>query len=1577
MSSINILVSGSDTINYVSYLNQQDTSNFINTTITPSYFGSMGYNRDVIEVGIFDASQSLLVYSSVTGSYTTKNINYFYVDVDGNSFVDYYEKSSGNFITDSNSDILIDFPALLSASIYTSSSVSASLSRSGYNLYTSLTPVINFFSTNQPLMISDISNSTKEIKLVKNFPNESVDNTTTLSFSGNQILIGGKTSISLKSGIVQTLKVSNGDISSIGFSVVKDGPILGTGVEYKTGILYKNSTGEIIIDTTQGFPNSIWVYNKNASGFGCQIFLSTEVDSDVFRLNTEFLSLDSSKFVYNQIYSSMEYLLNSFNILSLYQLTVGDNAQTISNLKSYFGLSTDSDVYNLLTTIYYGEAYYDPIVKKQITVTGIKDYILNYMKFNYNLIGDFDSLQKQINRINIYSVKSTLSRRNPNIPGSINSYISYQSSLAYLSNFFNSYLMSCLYNTQNSFVETLKQPLRNALNFGSGSYQLILNSYIDYTDPDNLVYVVKLKDELPTQYSVGDTCSVSNITFIPFYQLINYELIKNSLSIKLSGPNFSVYGQNLQPGLTRSTPFYNSGELSITDTIEQQISVTRTSTQFNIDFNDFTNFIVFSSALLRIKIFENKIIKLTLLNTSTTSAYSGSSPSSFTQNDGFNNIISLDFYNDVKSKNNQITDIIKSFDPYESYLYNQFVNRNITYDVVNKIFVSGSSPAAYVNDIESSAYEYDKKNRDSLVNNTPEYIVENTQNDEYLKFLSMIGHHFDNIYLYISNMNVYTQIGNDINNGIPRNLISAVLDSFGMNLPPTLSGTIDDESVMSTYLTGSNNHISLDDKTKIVWKRILSNLPAIYKSKGTIESIKYILACYGVPENLVVLKEFGGGYVSPVESSLRNVSTSEYLLQFVGNVDEYVQINQNSTCKSVDFKFSINSENYSDSDIVELYMKRDSVCAQNMSFGVIKLSSYGGNDTYGSFYIVLTDGTDLFSFVTPQMDIFDGNVNCVMLRKNYPSERFVDSNSSNPQIPVQYDILLAKNGSINDINSIKKYSFILSGSMNEIFDSNIVSVFGNSSASVIESDNSNILPFISEDLVEMFKLENYQSESGYWINSLSNIFSGLNQKKFIGSMDKFILSNIPVDDLDFYTRCINLDSYSDGDSQFNNLNTLFKFNLGYPTDISISSSFPEGYTVYNSNNTYSQITASVYNFLGNNISQSLNTVTCISESASTFPYQTKVFGVINQYNTSEVGPNRFEDDKIHRDSLILNGTKLSPITSICGKSSGTHNLDSRKFGIFVSPIQERDDDILNFIGNDEIVSTLADPRNKNTYDNKYDSLIELRGQYYGYNIRPRILFNELFMMYQIYIDKSIFQTLLNVLPGRNKVYSGILIEPTILERNKIPNKASSFSQTILSGAIDSFTNINSKVIPSINTSISSIPIDRNFTSYSDNNWNGFNEFGDVPDEFQLGTVCNYGTGFVYKNGEVFKAYIVDEIKTIYPSSGNGVVSKLSIKSEKMSVLPITESTIPTNYRLFTTGQYYNNLANKPRFNKKVSYYSSSDGNPPQLSNSPSWNVSSRQTNKTTINSIGMTNSSPIIMTIVGGSISAGNVINTN
>jgi len=51
---------------------------------------------------------------------------------------------------------------------------------------------------------------------------------------------------------------------------------------------------------------------------------------------------------------------------------------------------------------------------------------------------------------------------------------------------------------------------------------------------------------------------------------------------------------------------------------------------------------------------------------------------------------------------------------------------------------------------------------------------------------------------------------------------------------------------------------SLESANEEIWRRILNNLPYILKHKGTGRAMKAVMACYGVPQSMLTIMEFGG-----------------------------------------------------------------------------------------------------------------------------------------------------------------------------------------------------------------------------------------------------------------------------------------------------------------------------------------------------------------------------------------------------------------------------------------------------------------------------------------------------------------------------------------------------------------------------------------------------------------------------------------------------------------------------------------------------------------------------------------------
>jgi hypothetical protein len=73
-----------------------------------------------------------------------------------------------------------------------------------------------------------------------------------------------------------------------------------------------------------------------------------------------------------------------------------------------------------------------------------------------------------------------------------------------------------------------------------------------------------------------------------------------------------------------------------------------------------------------------------------------------------------------------------------------------------------------------------------------------------------------------------------------------------------------DSQFLWEYALGQNKDgspkysTSLEDANNQVWRRILNNLPYLLKHKGTSRAMKAIMACYGVPQSMLTIMEFGG-----------------------------------------------------------------------------------------------------------------------------------------------------------------------------------------------------------------------------------------------------------------------------------------------------------------------------------------------------------------------------------------------------------------------------------------------------------------------------------------------------------------------------------------------------------------------------------------------------------------------------------------------------------------------------------------------------------------------------------------------
>lgn len=326
---------------------------------------------------------------------------------------------------------------------------------------------------------------------------------------------------------------------------------------------------------------------------------------------------------------------------------------------------------------------------------------------------------------------------------------------------------------------------------------------------------------------------------------------------------------------------YNSLISSDSEFVDSLINeYTYDSVILNVDYSDYANFVLYSSAAARLDNFKYKLDQIALYSSSL----------AVIQTNITTPAVSSSYYlNNVLQYNTKINSILTGFDQYEKYLYynsasNAWPKSNSTKPYINRTTTDSLAVSWYATQ-SNSASNYDNNNQSILTNTLPAHIVQNEFNSNYLTFVNLIGHQLDEIWLYIKQLSNLKNRDESANIGIAKSLIFDVLQSYGWDGIDT--DQFDDlwysafgtDSNLNSIITGSmstQNWISVSsgsitgaDISAEIWKRILNNLPHLNKTKGTVEGVRSLINCYGIPSTELQIREFGG-----IDST---INTSEYI----------------------------------------------------------------------------------------------------------------------------------------------------------------------------------------------------------------------------------------------------------------------------------------------------------------------------------------------------------------------------------------------------------------------------------------------------------------------------------------------------------------------------------------------------------------------------------------------------------------------------------------------------------------------------------------------------------------------------
>ena len=892
------------------------------------------------------------------------------------------------------------------------------------------------------------------------------------------------------------------------------------------------------------------------------------------------------------------------------------------------------------------------------------------------------------------------------------------------------------------------------LNFGNNV--LVVANNIDYnpTTKDILINLYEpLLNDIYVNASLWVVTKIADTLAFNVVSTPDVVQVPTILS-NIKGPNFNLPTKDK---INNSTDYIDSTQLlntNLSSSYNQLSSLlAEKGIEINIDYNDFSNFVHFSSAAQRIENFGYKLGLLETYNSeiSIINSISGSTSQSFHVSSSTNVL------------QQKITNLITNFDGYEYFLYytsgsNAWPKQNSTqpyilYPTTSSQAISWLGSGIYTTSsyggILSTASRYDEENKDYLYYTIPQYITDDNVNQPYVLFYQMIGQFFDNIWTYYKDVTNLYQADNRLDYGISKDLVSQALQSFGVNIYQNNFSTEDLYSAFLGYLGNPNTTSTLpvasssgleyiktvvvasdsasieplDDVNKEVYKRLYHNLPYLAKTKGTIPGLRALINCFGIPDTVLRISEFGGRdkdtstydyFDQQFNYALDNINnstpvTSSFTLNpswgAGNNKPESIQLRIKPYIPS---DFSI----YPTQSLFEI-SGSDGGYYTNLTLWYtgsgLTSSSYSGStvDPYYQYGTLILDTKgDLTVTCSIYAPFFDGNWWSIQVDRS-------GSFGAKPNEGNQTFTLLAGSSGYYDGYDGNQIMHLYSSSIKNI------PTWGYSGSNIMFVDYTNL----NYDGTELF--QGLFQEIRYWATPPNT-----------SSFKDYVMNPQSID--------------------FAGENTYSS---------KLAARLPLGGDLYTGSNSVhprvsgSWITTGSF-LVGGGSNPNGFFIDRPSFSTNIEP---------RFLNSPVIGLRGRVTDKIQIvDSIYPTGSVLSQYIPIAQNfpSSGSESPDVNLLEVAFSPQNEINDDIIDSLGYFNIGEYIGDPRQVSSSATSYPDLNTLSNNFFQKYFSTYNLFDYIRLIK--YFDNSLFKMIKDFVPARTSLTSGIVIKQHLLERNKYP-----------------------------------------------------------------------------------------------------------------------------------------------------------------------------------------------------------------
>ena len=197
-------------------------------------------------------------------------------------------------------------------------------------------------------------------------------------------------------------------------------------------------------------------------------------------------------------------------------------------------------------------------------------------------------------------------------------------------------------------------------------------------------------------------------------------------------------------------------------------------------------------------------------------------------------------------------------------------------------------------------FNYDINNNASIYNSLPGWIRDDDAvNDRHtlLKLIQVMGSYFDILQLQTERLPRLKDVDYTSSSFKPLPFADRLLESSGLSVGELFSDATELESLANRDDV-LNFAEKLDDTKNRIYKNIYNNLVYIFKSKGAEKSIRNLIRCYGVGEELIKLNLYGDEVTYDIKENYVSTITRK----------EYANFNTTSSWEATVFQTSSTSD---------------------------------------------------------------------------------------------------------------------------------------------------------------------------------------------------------------------------------------------------------------------------------------------------------------------------------------------------------------------------------------------------------------------------------------------------------------------------------------------------------------------------------------------------------------------------------------------------------------------------------------------------------------------------------------------